>query len=716
MLNQLEIERRLVALGNHEFDGNPAAPFLERLDMLLPQASISINEYDRTKRKLVNPGGEPFPYDADLTPYTDGIGDACDHPDVRVILVKGNTRSSKTTKAESMCLRDWTYGPLRNVCWVMQDEDALNRYIDERGEKLLQIHVEVNEKINWNDKRGGRQHKTIGTAEVFYLPASLNSLRGIAAPVFVADEIDAYKANVRDAITTLIRSRQEEFGTTSKAYICSHPDKGPTGGIDLLLQDSLLHLWFVKCPHCGGHSSPAKEVETWGKPRLTWNVPELMGQAEEIERGEFLDIVEASVVLCCPHDGCHATFGPDERHALMRTGRWLQPHQDIAEDGTVVGEPRVRSIMGFVIHAFMAPFVDLPETARDWAGASLTSAATGVDTHIKEVTVKKLGETFEGTRADEKMDTWQVLSARITSHYPVKYVPTGCLFLTQFVDIQGDRFEVRVIGWDLGKQSWLIDAYSIKQWPAFGKHGAFENLAPATRLGDWDIIDEAVINASYPLQANPQRLEAGLPELYLPVARTMVDAVGDPGVTGNARNWLANLLARGQTPEYKIKLVHGAASKTQKEIYGKPVPVLVDDKGKQLQMQIYERYPNVHEIKRIIATRMKVAEPGPGRMHLPSGISPRYVRELVAERLVNGDWTQVSTRNETWDAWVMCEVARATLQPDRPELWNQRDPATGQIIMPEWADPRPRGEAIDAGPIQPVSIFDRLAKLNEGGD
>lgn len=51
---------------------------------------------------MVNPGGEPFPYDPKLTPYADAINDACDHIDVRVVAVKGNTRSAKTVSAENM--------------------------------------------------------------------------------------------------------------------------------------------------------------------------------------------------------------------------------------------------------------------------------------------------------------------------------------------------------------------------------------------------------------------------------------------------------------------------------------------------------------------------------------------------------------------------------------------------------------------------------------
>jgi phage terminase large subunit GpA-like protein len=655
---------------------------------------------------MVNQDGEPFDYDPALTPYAPAINDACDHPDVRVIAVKGNTRSAKTVSAENMVLRDWTYGPARNVLWFMQDEDSLNDYIDERGEEMLRIHPEVDEKIDWTDRKNGRKRKMIGRSLVLYRPATARALRAKAAPIIVADEIDAYQKKIRDAIMTLVTSRQEEFGSASKAYLCSHPDAGPDGGIDQVLKDSLLHLWFVRCPHCGGTSSPAAEVEAWGKPRIYWNVAKLMEAAEEMERVPFLDYVAEHVALVCPHDECGATFGPSERLELMNAGRWLQQHQDWTRDGQLLGVPRVSAMMGFVIHAFMAPFVKLPETARDWAAAKLTLDNTGIDTHFREVVVKKLGETPTATKAEETIDTWRVVQARLASHYPMKTVPPGVMFMTAFVDVQGDRFEVVVIGWDLGKQSWLIDRYSIKQWPAFGKHGAFDNLDPGNRLTDWDIIEEAVIHASYPLQSNPQRLEAGQDELFLPIAKVVVNSAGVPGVTNNARVWLGNLLGRAEgrhVESYRVLLMQGSASKTG-ELYGKPKQVAVDDKGKALLVPIYERYPNVHDVKRLIALRMKIEEPGPGRMNLPATLSPRLVQELVAERFTNGEWIATSRRNETWDGWVACEVARATLQPDREALW------TG--LLPEWADPKPRGQGLGAVLSAPLSPFDRLLQVN----
>src|SRR3546814_5653577 len=83
------------------------------------------------------------------------------------------------------------------------------------------------------------------------------------------------------------------------------------------------------------------------------------------------------------------------------------------------------------------------------------------------------------------------------------------------------------------------------------------------RISDWssDVCssDLAVIAAAYPLQANPQRVQAGMDELYLPIARTVINNSGVPGATNIGRQWLARTLARdpwegGRSEEHTSEL------------------------------------------------------------------------------------------------------------------------------------------------------------------
>jgi phage terminase large subunit GpA-like protein len=703
----------MVRLANHELDAKAQAAFLARLDNLLPAQAISTTQYAETKRVFRGPTGKNVKWSRRMTPYIPAIQDALDMPGVRVVAVSANARWGKTVAFENKCMKHWTYGPSFNVLWYMQTQDDLADYVDERFDWMLENHEEVADKIDPRDPKNGRFRKMIGDALLLMRPATVGTTRGKAAPLVGADEIDAYAKRIRNAILTLVRNRQREFGANAIAYFCSHPDAG-MDGIWGIIHDGLIHLWWWLCPACKKSSSPCQGAEH----RMLWNVPELLGRGEDMDHDALLAMIKTEARLICPH--CRAAVDEPGRRPMSAGGTWLQPHQKLLEDGTVKGEAKVGETMGFIGHAFMSPFVNLGELARDWSAAWLKAQGGGSDIALREETVKSLGEFYEGPDAESKIDDWKVVQARLNAPYELKTVPRGVLFLTAFVDVQGDRYEVRVIGWDLMSRSWLIDAYPVKQWPGF------DTIDPTNRIRDWDIIESAVLDQVYPLASTIDYVD-GRPvitedTLFLPIAKTLINAAGAAGevtnVTWNARVWMANLIdpnrvgrlvEQGMEPRlpvepWKVQLYIGSASE-KSPLYGKPYQVLVDDAGKQLPVQVYERAINVFQLKRVIAKRMRIETPGPGRMHLPVRLPPRYVRELVSERLVNGAWIR-SGANETWDGWIACEAARALLQPDREGLW---------IEPPDWATPRRRKEfevRIDGASAS--SYYDRLLEINRG--
>src|SRR3546814_13781492 len=115
-----------------------------------------------------------------------------------------------------------------------------------------------------------------------------------------------------------------------------------------------------------------------------------------------------------------------------------------------------------------------------------------------------------------------------------------------FLFKQEPAYAMRISDWSSDVcSSDLIDRFPIKQWPAFGRHGAFDNISPGLNIDDWDVIEEAVIAAAYPLHANAQRVQAGMDELYLPIARTGINNSGVPGATNIGRQWPPRTPARG---------------------------------------------------------------------------------------------------------------------------------------------------------------------------
>lgn len=628
--------------------------------------------------------------------------------------VKGPARGLKTTAAENVCFRNWRYGPSYDVIWYTIGKDEIEEFCEERLEPMLRIHEPINQHVNWRDRRHSLTRKRIRGSLARFLAATPTSIRMKTAPIIIGDEIDGYKKRVRRGFITMAEARQQEHGIGALLYVCSHPDEGPSDGIDLVIRQSLVHLWHWNCPYenCRKASSPAVEAEV----RMTWNVPQLLEDIEDMDLNQLLEMVEREACLICPH--CQGRIDNDMRLEMSARGTWLQPKQTLDEDGVVEGDRRTQRTMGFVIHAWMSPWVKIGELARRYVKEKIFADESQDFSGLKEVVCKFLGETFMGANKEEQMEDYKILQGRLASDYKMGIVPRGVRFLTSFVDVQGTYFDVVVRGFGAANQSWLIDRFQIKQKPKEEDDRAFENIDPSNRLSDWDVIEEAVLNQSYPLAGNEVRREAGLAEMFLPIAKTMVDAHGMPGVHYNAVRWVANLTnpRRAQLDEaagrparkpielYRVQLIHGDGN-PKREPTKRLKKHMNDDKGQVLPHNAYERTINVHHFKLIVSRRMKIVEPGPGFCNMPNNLPTRYWKEMTSERLINGAWEKFG-HNETWDGMVLTEAAKDLLDPDRKEIDWVNDP-------PIWGTPIPRGGS-GAGGLQAAvapaikSRYDRL--------
>jgi phage terminase large subunit GpA-like protein len=692
------LEADLVALAQLQHLGSAEDAWLSRLDLLKPASAVTVNDWTRGHRYHKGRNDQKVRFDFNLTPYVEGIQACADMSGVRVIGVQGNARSGKSVAAENIAMKRWAHGPYGDMLWYMQSGDDIDDYMEERGEWMLENHEQVAERVDTAYKRQARARKKIGENLARWLPATAKTTRGKGAPFIVADEIDAYQKKILAGLLTLLQNRQREFGSAALLYLASHPDAGPTAGISKIIADGIRHLWWWCCLHCGKPSSPAAEASV----RMNWNMPQMYPMLKGVERTDAIEYARQHVRLICPH--CKGEHTDAQRKVMSReTGAWVQPGQHMIGPKRVEGEYLVDEIMGFVIHAFMAPFVRLRDAAPAWYSAMRTFEEQHDDEPLRQVTVKTLGEVMDAAAEDQKIDTWAVIRTRMQSGgtYFKRTVPPGVDFIVAFVDIQKRGFEVRVIGYSaLGKESWLIDAYLLGQHMEPGR--ANEPIDPFTVLSDWSVLEQGVLQQSYPLFGDPL--------MHMPIAAIGVDTGGLDDTTVNARKWAASVIHRtaDPIPDWRIKLIKGSSKRTGEHLYGKPKQVTTDDQGKALSGAVWERTAIVYQIKKIIRRRQNIQLPGPGFMHAPIDLEEKYFREVVAEKLIGGEWVREGD-NETWDAYVGCETVRDSLSPDRPDLnWSK---------PPSWARPfRPGVDAgIDTKPRTAVSPYARMLRINHVG-
>lgn len=664
----------------------------QQLDALRPSEDISTHEVALTKRFIQADGGEKVQYRHDLTPHLEDVHNACDDPTKRVVAIKGPARSGKTIAWENHLLKVGMYGPSRNMLWYMHSEPDVRRYVDERVDWFLREHEVLWEKRDkakapkWNLRRvdGGLWE---------WLPANPSTTRARSASLAIADEIDAMTPKIRNAIVTLLKNRQREYGSLAKILVSSHPDAGPKFGIDSILVDSDMRVRMAPCPECAHWIGPAHEVPK--ERRMVWNVPKLMKQGEDLSREELLEMVAECVRLICPFCKCEITN--EERLQMRFDAKWVGKGQEIDRFERIVGKLVDVDTAGFIFHAIDAPFDSLAELAKPFVAATMTFKDSGNDTDLKEVTVKTIGETYIKDQAGAKPQVLKEVKARLMdTGYVMSTVPRGVDFITMFVDVQGDRFEPGAIGWSRTKESWLIDRFAAKQLEGF------RDIMPGERESDWDVL-EILLNMTFPLNDGTGR--------HLPIAKLGIDTGGVPGVTENARKWYAKVTSRAENPvaPWRISLQKGDAHH-KGEFVGPVRKVTHDKAGREYVVPVLERTINVTEIKKVIAYRRdEILEPGPLKMHLPGDITDKLVRELIAEIFVNDEWIPtpgLGGRNELWDIWVGAEVCRQLLNPEDSKIdWNN---------PPIWARPFKPSQEAPLGGMASVDqdVFERLKQFN----
>jgi phage terminase large subunit GpA-like protein len=386
----------------------------------------------------------------------------------------------------------------------------------------------------------------------------------------------------------------------------------------------------------------------------------------------------------------------EQRLVLDAEGFWLGKGQEIDKHENVTGKLIDNERAGFVIHGFMVPWADasIGKLAREWAGAQMDFLKTGSDKLLKEVNVKKLGETHRVDDEAAKPREWKEFkAAHLNTGYALATIPHGVDFLTGMVDVQGKSFETGIWGWSRRREGWLVDRFSMKQ------RLGLKDINPGDNLDDWDVL-EHILAMTWPLLDGSGR--------HLRVAKLAVDTGGMPGVTENARVWASNLLAAGKCESWRLMLSKGDAH-MKGALYGHVNKVKEDKGGRELAVPVLERVVNVTEVKRIMANRYAVAEPGPNFVHLPKDLDDKYIRELVSETLVNGQWYR-NGANETWDTLIMSEVARALLAPENAKIdWVHDRPIWSVPFIPS-----SQTEADSDNQREERDFFSRLSRVNKG--
>ena len=516
---------------------------------------------------------EPGPWRNARTPYLVepmdrmGPGDPCE----AVVIMAG----SQLGKSEAVmnAIGFYVDADPAPILMVQPTKEAVERFSRQRIKPLIEGSPTLREKVA--EKKSRDSANTLKAKEfpggVLFLCGSQSSTDLSANPIriLVLDEVDRFIKEIPgEGDPVEIAERRTTTFHNRKKLKTSTPTVAFESRIEAEYAATDQRRFLVPCPHCGTY-----QVLAWS--RVKWPAGDASEARYECE-------------------ACEELIANSRKPWMLERGYWEPTPEDEAEELRQSFDPPIKRdarAVGYWISSLYSPWLTWPDVVRAFLKCRKDPAALRV--FVNTI----LGEVW---RLDdgESVDESDLLARREEYGPGCKGpdVPLGVGVLTAGVDVQADRFEVEVVGWGIGEESWSIDYFSI-----YGD----TSVDPKVFGSVWSELRKVLREASYKgANGHDYKLAA---------------ACVDTGF--QALNVYAFV-----KPLQRFR-VWGVKGKANRAKLWPKVPTR-RNKGK---IDLY--VIGVDSAKESIYSRLRKAEPGPGYCHFPADRDPSYFEQLTAERL-----------------------------------------------------------------------------------
>ena len=372
----------------------------------------------------------PGRFNPEVTPWTKGMCDALDDPDVWKICCRKSAQVG------------WTDGVLLNylgrrihqspcpMILMFSKEASAKKFAREKLVPMITVTPELAALVpvgKSRDRGNAWDHKDFAGGFLNLVGSnSPDSVKSTPAPVVAIEEPDDVNANVKgqgDTIT-LLMERTKTF-TRRKIIYGGTPTVAGFSRVDEAYKGSDQRQYWVPCGDCG-------EMQTLRWEQVKWT------EDPALNHEVFGSAVPSSARYCCAH--CGSLWSDAEKNRAVRKGVWK-------------ASAAFHGVAGFAINELVSPFpgskLALLVEKRLTAEHALRQ---GDDTLIRSFRNNTEGEVYSYASA---VPSPEKLKDRADS-YAELTVPWGGVILTAGVDVQHDRLAVIIRAWGRGEESWLV--------------------------------------------------------------------------------------------------------------------------------------------------------------------------------------------------------------------------------------------------------------------
>lgn len=560
-----------------------------------PPPILKVSEWaDEYRRLSVEASAEPGRWNTDRAPYQREIMDALNTAETEEVVVMSSAQIGKTEIILNILGYYIDYDP--SPIMIMHSTlDMAQAFSKDRLAPMIRDTPTLRNKIKEarsRDSENTMLHKKFPGGHVTIVGAnSPSSLASRPIKILLCDEVDRYPATAgtEGDPVDLASKRTTTFWNRKKIYVSTPTIKG-VSRIEQEYETSSMERWCVLCPCCNRY------------------------QPYEWPRIHFEDVTMECMF-------CKERF--TEIEWKEQPGKWIAQKENIKK-------------RGFHLNEMASPWKRWEEIIHDFKEAKKVLKERGSVEQFKVFINTSLGESWEqkGDGAEE-----DVLLKRRERY--LADIPDGVVLLTAGVDVQDNRFEIEVVGWAKGYESWGIQYTTIYCDPEKDE--------------SWDQL-ESYLDTEFYFEDRSSLL----------IAATCIDTGGH--FTTRTYEFLKKM-ERKQKRIYGIKGMGGAG-----------IP-LVHKETRNTKSKVRIFILGVDEGKEMILARLKTIDEGPGYCHFPinadRNYNEAYIKGLTSEqrviKFVKGkprlEWVKKSgTRNEPLDLRNYATAAVEILSPNWDSL------------------------------------------------
>lgn len=416
----------------------------------------------------------------------------------------------------------------------------------------------------------------------------------------------------------------------------------PCEGILSLYNRGDRRRWVWPCPLCGDYFE---------------------GEFSMLEWPDTIDVEEAGegAKMRCPC--CNELISPDHKAKMNARGVWIKEGQQVRKDGTIIGRGQKSSMATFWMKGVAASFASWKSLVINYINAEREFERTGSQEALKSTVNTDQGDAFV-PKGLESLRTPEELKSR-ASEWPEQYVPEGVRFLVATVDVQKNMWVVQVTGFGPHGDEYIIDRFDIRKSKRKDDDNDTLWVKPGVYLEDWDLIEELVLDRSYPLDDNSGR--------RMSIRMTGCDSGGREGVTQKAYEFWRKLRREGK--HHRFRLLKGEATPGAPRVRVSFPDSQRKDRTAGARGEIPVLMMNVNILKDHLSNKLERRDDDGGKVNFPSWLPDHFFQELTAEIRTSKGWENPrGARNEAWDLLVYAEalwlhLGCERMDWDKPDTW-----------------------------------------------